>query len=601
MSRAGTTRLFLVRCEGRSQSFGDGTDPPRQPPPCEAAEDVAFLELPRIPVTTPPSTDSSGTGGDALASRRPLVSPAVQLGRQTPFLSAALRNDRAWSRSLLEVTTWCIQGLPCAAAAASDDGALPVEAASLPFAGVRVRLCGGGHPIRIVRGGATTERGSATVMKRGSCAWLQHGDVLEFGSHARVRLLAVHTRVGVAEELAGRASFVWVASAVNGPRASVAPSDCVTDGGAPARPATVVTALWSARFSEWAATPKYLKAKMLREAVQMTVYRPASTVAASAVEADRGKRRAAAPSAEDERCPQEEGEEVLALASPRQDSEARHSASAAAGDMEVDAATPTTESQRRPRSTPAGLDHPFAAAGAMASRHESRQSAEAVTAADLPSPSQRRSSSAEGGRRRTAPPALRASGLHRPSGASALLSGATLSDTMDERLNEALLHLENGGVEVGDALVQRRDQALVLGAVEEEDLSGTRAASSDNVLASASQRSGWDASEEDGRHGEASAQRHRRSTKRGRDTSARDGRAPHLGGRRARRDTDEGAHDASRGPRVSTSDAAGLSQWSLDKTARLPAVPQLTRADIRRPNANQNQPEEDSQVVFFDQ
>ncbi|KAG5468365.1 hypothetical protein LSCM1_02345 [Leishmania martiniquensis] len=607
------TRLFLVR---------SGCSPSRAWCSATAVKDLSFLELPSIPVATANCADG-GKRGDALP--RPLVSPVVHIGRQTPFLSSALQNDRAWSRTFLEVTTWCIQGLP----STSCGGVVPVDAATLPYAGVRVRLCGSGHTIRVVPNAATSDRESTTLTERGSYTWLQHGDVLEFGTQARVRLLAVHVRVGPAAELARGASFVWVASP---PTSSSTPGKAVTSADAQPRMAAVPTVLWFGRLHQWSAAPKFLKSKMLLEAEQLTLHtheeeacRHAKAVAAveylneSNRKGDghfdgkywRGTAGRAPPSAEGEKR-SSEGEALMATCRPGGGS--GHRPSAAAEENEMEAATPTERAQQQEQLLP--LQAASSSSSPSTDRRLMRNASALADGAPLPpttlegpdlhavlslpasSSQQQRRSHSEALLLQAALQPTRASALHRPSCGTTRCSLATFSETLDERLNDALLHLENGSHEVGDALVQRCDKAVLLLGVVEEDMSGTHGSASVELKASPSQRSGCDDGKNERRSMEGDTPGHRqRPSKRGREERLHDKGTTPSRSRRAR-------SNASSARRVSRSDhvqCAGVTPplQSAFNDLHPPPAQHLTRADIRRTRSKQSL-QEDSQVVFFD-
>ncbi|KAG5468777.1 hypothetical protein CUR178_01613 [Leishmania enriettii] len=608
------TRLFLAR---------SGSSGSRAPCPATAAKDMTFLELPSIPVATANSTYGVERA-DALP--RPLVSPVLHLGRQTPFLSSALQNDRSWSRTLLEVTTWCIEGLP----STSCNGVVPVDAAALPYAGVRVRLCGKGRPIRVVPNVATGKRGCTTLIERGSCTWLQHGDVLEFGSQARVRLLAVHVRVGSAAELARGASFVWVSSSLR--TSAVTTGATVGDVDARPRMTAVPTALWFARIHEWSAAPKFLKSKMLLEAEQLTLHmheeearRHAAVAAAmeSLSESNRqgngstnrkymgGTAARVAPSAENERHPPE-GEALTTTS--RQGSGAGRRSSTVADENEIDAATPTTQSQQQQQqltlrvgSTPSNFTaergqkrDASAPVGGVRLLPTALQGTDLEAAVSLPtSSSQPRGCEEDVVALHTAPQQTRSFGLHRPSSASARYTLATLSETLDERLNEALLCLENGGNAVSDALAQRFDKAVALLGVMEEDLSGTHLSPSEQLKASASQQTGCDDGGDVNRSVESDTPvSKQRLSKRGREEAVRDERAPSSGSLGVRTNARHNRR-LSRADGVSSTGVTGLLQSLRDDHRGTPPAQHLTRADIRRMHSNQPR-QEDSQVVFFD-
>ncbi|KAG5488329.1 hypothetical protein JIQ42_08493 [Leishmania sp. Namibia] len=608
------TRLFLVR-SGSSVSGAPCT--------ATAAKETTFLELPSIPVATANSTYSVGR---ADAVPRPLVSPVLPLGRQTPFLSSALQNDRAWSRALLEVTTWCIDGLP----STSCDGVVPVDAAALPYAGVRVRLCGKGHPIRVVPNVATGDRGCTTLTERGSCTWLQHGDVLEFGAQARVRLLAVHVRVGPAAELAQGASFVWMSSSLR----TSAGTAGATVGNVDAQPRMTVvpTALWFARIHEWSAAPKFLKSKMLLEAEQLTLdmheeeARRHATVAAameslseSSRQGDgstnskciRGTAARVAPSVENERHPPE-GEALTTTS--RQGSGAGRRSSTAADENEIDAATPTTRSQQQQQQLTlrvGGSPSNFTAergqrrdasapAGGVRFLPTALKGIGLEAALSLPaSSSQSRGCEEDAVPLHTAPQQTRSSDLHRPSCASVRYTLATLSETLDEKLNEALLCLETGGNAVSDALAQRFDKAVALLGVMEDDLSGTHGSASEELKASASQLTGCEDDGDENRSIEGDTPvRKRRMSKRRREEAARDERPPSFSSGGVRTNARKGRR-LSRSGGASSTGGTDLLQSLRDDLRATPPAQHLTRADIRRMHCNQPR-QEDSQVVFFD-
>ncbi|KAG5493292.1 hypothetical protein GH5_02034 [Leishmania sp. Ghana 2012 LV757] len=608
------TRLFLVR----SGSSGSGA-------PCSAtaAKDIVFLELPSIPVATSNSTYGVERA-DALP--RPLVSPVLHLGRQTPFLSSVLQNDRAWSRALLEVTTWCIEGLTSTAC----NGVVPVDAGALPFAGVRVRLCGKGHPIRVVPNVASGERGCITLTECGSCTWLQHGDVLEFGAQARVRLLAVHVRVGPAAELAQGASFLWVSSSLR--TSAGAAGATVREVDAQPRMTAVPTALWFARIHEWSAVPKFLKSKMLLEAEQLTLHmheeeaRRHATVAAameSLSESNRqgdgstyskcigGTAARVAPSAENERHPPE-GEALTTTS--RQGSGAGRRSGTAADESEIDAATPTTRSQHQQQQltlrvgcSPSNFTaergqrrDASAPAGGVRLLPTALQCIDLEAAPSLSaSSSQPRDCEQDAVPLHTAPQQTRSSGLHRPSCTSVRCTLATLSETIDERLNEALLCLENGGNAVSDALAQRFDKAVTLLGVVEEDLSGTHGSASEELKTSASQRTGCDDGGGENRSIEGDTPvRNQRLPKRGREKAVRDERLPSYGSRGVRTNARKNRR-LSRGDGATSTEGTDLLKSLHDDPRGTPPAQHLTRADIRRMHCNQPR-QEDSQVVFFD-
>ncbi|GET92384.1 hypothetical protein, conserved [Leishmania tarentolae] len=610
------TRLFLVHC-GPS---------PLAPRAASAAENVTFMELPCIPVETSRSTSD----GECVSSPpQPRVSPVVHIGRQTPFLSSALQNDRSWSRALLEVTTWCIEGLP----STSCDGVSPVDAATLPFAGVRVRLCGKGRPVRVVPIGEAGDREGTTLTERGSCAWLQHGDVLELGTQAQVRLLAVHIRVGHATELAQHASFVWITSPL------LKPTSCGVGGVSSLhvqpRMTAVPTALWLAGLHDWSSAPKFLKVKMLHEAEQLTLYmheKEAYRVAKAAAETPsisacnrlgdsgcnikgtRGPATRRAAWAESDRYTH--GEEGLVTASPNCSTFGCRS-SAAAAEHEPDAATPTTNSQQQPQdqrtswatSSPSSIPIEWGptrgapvVTGCAPSLCAVRENCSVVAPVSLTgSPSQVQQKDGCGSEtvpRSSAPPPLRSTLLQRQHHAPAVQSLTTLSETMDDMLNEALLYLENGSNRVGEALVEQREKEALLVALG-EDLIGTRTSSSEEPVASTSQRTGLDDGTED--RGDllgSTPTCKRRSLKRRREEAARGGRTSRSANRQVSRSTADGRR-LSHGSQGKATCSAEVLQPVRVETATAHPPQHLTRADIRRTHSHQ-QPQEDSQVVFFD-
>ncbi|CAG9582195.1 conserved hypothetical protein [Leishmania major strain Friedlin] len=400
----------------------------------------------------------------------------------------------------------------------------------------------------------------------------------------------------------------------------------------------VPTALWFAGLYEWSAVPKFLKSKMLQEAEQLTLYmheRSAYRLAKAAADTasiselnrlrydssdSKGMRGTAirvAPLVESERCTHEE--EVLMTASPHC-SEFGYSSSAASEEREMDAAKPTTRSQQQqpqqqqltlwtaspPSSIPAEWGQTrnapvqTASAPSLSAAREGGSVVAAVSLARFPSqPQQKDSYGSEAAPRPTAPPPLRASPLHRRNCGSTVYSLTTLSETMDDKLNEALLYLEDGGNEVGEALVERREKEALLLIVTEDDLSGTRISSAEEPMASASQRAGLDdgAEDRDDVLGNTPASK-RWSLKRGREEATRGGRTSRSGNRRVFREGGDGRR-LSRGGCPKSTCAAELLQSLRDDAENAPPPQHLTRADIRRAHSNQP-PQEDSQVVFFD-
>jgi hypothetical protein len=563
------------------------------------AESLTFAELPLLPLTV---SHLQGGGAAAAAGARPLVSPMLHLGRHSPLLRASLGNDRRWSRKLLEVTTWCIHGLPSHA-----DAVCPIDEATLPFAGVRVRLCGGGGPVRVVPRRQSERRGVVALNAPDACAWLQHGDVLEFGSCARLRMLAVHMSTSPAAELAQKASYVWVQAA-----------------GATAGAGTPV-AIWSARLANWSTIPKFLKAKMLLEAAVLLVQQEALQ------EAETLQLRLHTTSTQGPTLQQGN----LATGAVHCDvshrcSEARQEACMAAGDTDDEAATPTSESQKRQRLR---LQQHQQREGEAYSRTNSPQqlrdrgqtrSAPSIVGTTAEGrvesyPPPRPTYASQGA---TSPPLRRTMGGPALQPLSSRLSAryslaATFSETMDDKLHEALLNLENEGTDIGDALLHRQQQphepAVLLGAME-EDLSGPRGTSSERGVTQhlhtsppTRRETGKEDNTSERRRctaaGEAAPQQQRQQQGSHRHSSKRAGR-----GRQRRRsasrknasDADEESRSSHKRRRAS-SDSVSLSQPLLKDidTGDVARAAPLTRADIKRLRTNEP-PQEDSQVVFFD-
>ncbi|CBZ30427.1 conserved hypothetical protein [Leishmania mexicana MHOM/GT/2001/U1103] len=399
----------------------------------------------------------------------------------------------------------------------------------------------------------------------------------------------------------------------------------------------VPTAVWFAGLYEWSAAPKFLKSKMLQEAEQLTLSiheREAHHLAKAAADtarisesnrlrdgssnskSTRGTAIRVAPLVESGRRTHEE--EVLVTASPHC-SEFGYRSSAAAEEPETDAATPTARSQQQqpqqqitpwtassPSSIPAEWGQTRNApveTVSVPSLSAAREGGSVVAAVSLArsasQPQQKDGCGSEAAPRPTAPSPLRTSLLHRPNCGSTAYSLTTLSETIDDRLNEALLRLEDDGNEVGEALVERREKEALLLIATEEDLSGTRISSSEELMASASQRAGLDYSAEDRADvlGNTPASK-RWSLKRGREEAARGGRTSRSGNRRIFREGGDGRR-LSRGGCAKSACGAELLQSTRDPAKDAPPPQHLTRADIRRTHSNQP-PEEDSQVVFFD-
>ncbi|KPI83125.1 hypothetical protein ABL78_7846 [Leptomonas seymouri] len=540
----------------------------------------------------------------------------LRLGRQSKLLRSSLKNDRHWSRNLLEVTSWCIHGLP------RGDAVYPVDETSLPFAGVRVRLCGKGGGIRIIPRRLSDNRGVTTLSEVGACAWLQHGDALDFGGSLQLRFLAVRVRKGLASELAQKASFTWV-------RATA-----VAESATPA-------AMWTARFSDWSAIPTFLKAKMLMEAAMLswqadlqedaqmqasstTAAAPPSTASkltlsrrccdrTGASNRRRSGQSTASPSLGDAQSP-EDGIETHD-SGPCSSSEARQDACTAVDDVDEEAATPTSDSQQCQRQRQQRL---LAATGSQQLFRDRGQSQSSTGVAPDARAASERSQHASSG---WSPPlqCVAASGtqqrpfapsLH-PRGNVGRYSLATFSETMDDKLHEALLNLENGGTGIGDLLIQQqhRDPAVLLGAMD-DDFSGSRAASAEEGTPRMLSHSPASGDKHEGQKDLVSRQpphvsRHpRRSTKRGGSGEKTDNgveQRRRSGCRKSAGSDVDGDVVAPRKHRRSSSATAWLSQPTRkkgevdDDVAILP----LTRADIKRLRVNQPS-QEDSQVVFFD-
>ncbi|CAC9540297.1 conserved hypothetical protein [Leishmania infantum JPCM5] len=398
----------------------------------------------------------------------------------------------------------------------------------------------------------------------------------------------------------------------------------------------VPTALWFAGPYEWSAVPKFLKSKMLQEAEQLTLYMhdrdayrltKAAADTASISESNRlryggfdrkgtkGTAIRVSPWVESER--RTHAEEVLVTSSPHC-SEFGYRSSAAAEEREMDAATPTTRSQQQQpqqqltlltASSPSNILAEWgqtrnapaetASSPSLSAARERSSVVAAVSHPRFPSqPQQKDGCGSDAAPRPTAPPPLRASLQHRRNCGSTVYSLSTLSETMDDKLNEALLNLEDGGNEVGEALVERREKEAFL-IVTEEDLSGTRISSAEELMASASQRTGLDDGAED--HGNVlgnTPASKRWSLKRGREEAARGRRISRSGNRRAFREGGDGRR-LSRGGWAKSTCGAELLQSMCDDAENAPPPQHLTRADIRRRHSNQP-PQEDSQVVFFD-
>ncbi|KPA82403.1 hypothetical protein ABB37_03479 [Leptomonas pyrrhocoris] len=586
-----TTRVFFVG--GLPYSVDENVS-------TAAIESLSFIELPRLPISSS-GTTSEGGAGDA----RPLVSPVLHLGRQSPLLRNSLKNDRRWSRKLLEVTTWCIHGLP------TGDKVYPIDAAALPFAGVRVRLCGTGGAVRVIPRRSSEQRCVTALSVVGAWAWLQHGDALDFEGGLQLRFLAVHVRAGPVSALAQKASFVWV-------RPNVA-----------AGSATPV-AMWASRYSNWSAVPVFLKAKMLMEAavlVQQATLREKAqmqesvtgTGAPSPIASERALPlpRCEGTDARDERAgsplrapPSLEDAVNLSrggdihhnslLRRYSNSSEARQDACMAADEADEEAATPTSESQQRQRQRPLSLYAAPNSPPVFHDREQTRSAPDVVGAVFGGRMAVQRPQSASPSR--SSPP-RHAAGLglqQRLTGPSMGTRGnvlrysfATFSESMDDKLLEALQNLENGGTEVGDVLVQRqqREPAVLLGAMEDE-LSGPRSTSAEQVASHLRTTLPTRGHGQEGRGRSGAPQRSRRTTKQG---------------SRGKTADDSGVHGRRSGSRKSAGgDVGGELMSSLSQPLRREGegddavtVPLLTRADIKRLPVNQYA-EEDSQVVFFD-
>ncbi|AIN97784.1 hypothetical protein LPMP_202880 [Leishmania panamensis] len=399
----------------------------------------------------------------------------------------------------------------------------------------------------------------------------------------------------------------------------------------------VPTALWIARFSEWSAAPKYLKSKMLQEAEQLTVYmqekaaRHLAKAAAAPTDLSKscqlrdggtiskcttGTTVRVASLVGNERCTH--GVEVLATAS-RHGNESLHRCSAAAQENEMDAATPTTKSQQqqqqqqqqqlavRTASSPSnffvGRKQTRNVSGVMGSGPEAPAAQEhggvvaGVCFAHSASQQQQHSRGSEALSQNAAPPPLRDSALQRPSCDATRYSLVTYSETIDDKLNDALLHLENCGNEVGEALVKRRDKAALLLGVMDEELSGTRRSSSE-VMESTSQRTGLDNGEEQRGNVEGKKVTSTQGSKRRREQAGCSGLPASSGGHRVCREGGE-AHYLSQRSTPKSIRGGGLLPLLRDDAQHAPPPPHLTRADIRRPHSHQP-PQEDSQVVYFD-
>lgn len=601
-----TARLFFV--QGPSW-FADGDD-------CSSGEVLNFTELPPLPIASSAARDGGGA-----AEARPLVSPMLHLGRQSPLLRSALRNDRRWSRKLIEVTTWCIHGL------AAGGSLCPVDATALPFAGVRLRLCGHGGPLCVRSRGAGAMQRTVVLSEPGACAWLRHGDLLDFGGGVHVLFVAVHVRTSTARDLAEHASFVWVQ-----------PGERTV----PAAP----VAMWSARFGEWSAVPHFLKVKMLTEAAQLAqqsirqdearwrLSTSASTKAPSSVADKSGASQRGRETTRDATRPPRDP--FLSPAVPSHNGEVcddgssgssrssatRPDACAEKEASDVEAATPTTSSQQHRHQPRVAHTSTTNSPQVFHDHRQTRSVPEmlgegtegrATTLAMQPS-SQGRS-----------PPLQRADGSGLYSRASlrasvnvhSRYSVATLSETLDDKLQEALLNLEHGGNEVGEALVMQHQQrtglsqhaqhaaaaaAELLGAVE-DDLMVSRTSSAEN---GASQRQPH---QHDGDGGASSTVSNLRSNTRRPTKRGGRGNAASHGGRRSgsRVSADEADGEnggtlsaAKRRRRRALSTSVSLSQpQQRDSGADGVAAPPLTRADIKRQRTG-HAALEDSQVVFFD-
>lgn len=615
LASTATARVFLV---GGLSSLSEGST--------HAVDSLTFVELPRLPI-------SANTAAELQAeATRPRVSPVLHLGRQSPILRTSLNNHRRWSRKLLEVTSWCIHGLP------PNDSICPIDAATLPCAGVRVRLSGKGGLIRLLPRRLSETRSITVLSEPGACVWLQHGDVLDFGAGVRLHLFAVHVNTSPAVQLAQNASYMWVQPSPDA--VSAAP-----------------VATWSARFSDWSSIPKFLKTKMLRETAQL--------VQQAAAQEDAQLQASVRAVADDDsllnqqqrqqqyECSSTAGtatggnspappslDEALRLAtdaarrggrSDRGSEKRQDVCTTAEEDVDEEAATPTSASQQQQqRQRPP----PHTASGYMNSppllqeRGQTRSAPDALGAAV-----------AEARATFHAPPStavtqgqtpLRQRPPFRPTGVSLRTSGlnaaryscVTFSETMDDKLHEALLNLENNGVEVADALVQQQQQqqqlllrapAVLLGAMEDDDdLSGPRGVLAENAAqhVSTSPPTQWEEEQEEASRRVAAGgvkrqHQQQRSPQQSRLSATKRGDCvtTPVGSRRGIGNGSGGsATSPTRKHRRTLSAGASLSQptkkdGEVDDGAL--AAPQLTRADIKRVRAN-HPAQEDSQVVFFD-
>lgn len=281
----------------------------------------------------------------------------------------------------------------------------------------------------------------------------------------------------------------------------------------------------------------------------------------------------------------------------------------------MEAATPTSQSQQQRQRQPQHVYTITTSQSLFQDRPQTRSAPDVFGAVSEAHMASHLSPPASQGR---SPPLRRTVSLglpQRPSGGpSTRISGnlsrfsvASLSETMDDKLHEALLKLENGGAEVGDALArQQREPAVLLGAMEDE-LSGPRATSADEgqppLLASPPTR--WESERrctaDDG--APPQHQSSRRSAKRaGRSKTSgnADARGRRSGSHKSGVDGEED-WIGSRKHRRASSAGESLSQ-SLRREGEadgVSAAPPLTRADVKRLRLHQPA-QEDSQVVFFD-
>lgn len=493
--------------------------------------DYPFIELPRPP---------TAAGTLPQTATRPLVSPVQRLGRSTPLLKLLFGNSRRISRNFFEVTTWCTAGLRSSiisnsSSSGSADCTHPVDR-RLPYCGVRLRLLSRGQTSIEIQG-SSGEENSPFNRRLLRCvddvAWLQHGDILKLSNGMQLRFLVVHLRLSDERHCVGCDGFSWVKSCTAGD---------VLNG---------PTSLLHPRFTSFRNLPKYAQQQLVQEALEQT----RQTIAAlqlrrRSAAADACIMRAAPPPAVEA---ENKEEEVLvasyeegageAIVEPMDDDGAyRNSASS-----EMEAATPNTASQLR-----------------------QSQRRDTVYSPYPPRPELSCSSSISTARR----------------------SAAAFTETFDERLNDALIDLENRGATVGDFLLHHPAQpmeGLLLGSYT-EDIDERNAllrqhrgsVSSPNPSMSQTDR--------------VSDKRRRRRSG-GEDGEAR--RRPRAPSRR-RSVCGSGQaavlENATVPVRTTTTSTSSASSESTRRPSDVPV--QLSRSDICQMRPEQHPPE-DSQVVFF--